>query len=169
VTVGGPKVAHPPLLPPGRHVFSVEGLRQLTVDAFPGSTQRPLIFAELERLISDLSKYALVGELWIDGSFLTEKSAPEPDDVDLSFVFHVDDLQRRDAETQQFVLHTLNGSKKYSPLLDTYICVLFYRNDPRRSTSRQDYWAEKWSKGWDDRLKGFAVLRLGDVGYQLFA
>ncbi|HTW26360.1 MAG TPA: hypothetical protein VME92_04480, partial [Acetobacteraceae bacterium] len=56
-------------------------LKVLTVDAFPASAERPKIFAELERLAHDIEARRLVGELWVDGSFLTQKVSPEPDDI----------------------------------------------------------------------------------------
>jgi hypothetical protein len=59
--------------------------------------------------------------------------------------------------------------KNYSPLLHTYVCVRFARDDPRRAADRTDYWTEKWGVGWDDRLKGYVVIKLGetDVGHKL--
>jgi hypothetical protein len=159
VTVGGPKMAYPPLLAPGRHVMTLSELKALTVDAFPSSTERPRIFAELERLANDISTRRLVAEIWVDGSFLSRKITPEPDDIDLSFTIDIADLETRDSAVKFFVMNTLNGGRRYSALLDTYICVLFPIGDPRRSASMERYWAEKWGIGWDDRLKGFAVVR----------
>lgn len=146
-------------------------LRTLAVDAFPASSERPRIFAELERLAADIEARQLIGELWVDGSLLTHKVIPEPDDADVSFTIEIENLQNRDAAAQHFVVHTLNGGRKYSPLLDTYICILFPRGDPRRSSSMERYWAEKWGIGWDDHLKGFAVIKFGenDVWLRLFA
>ena len=146
-------------------------LKALAVDAFPASTERPRIFAELERLAADIEAHRLIGELWVDGSFLTQKVTPEPDDIDVSFTIDVANLDNKDAATQYFVIHTLNGGNKYSALLDTYICILFPGGDPRRAASMEQYWAEKWGIGWDDRLKGFAVIKFGesDVWLRLFA
>ena len=48
------KPCFPPLLPPGRHVMSVDELRALTVAPFAASTTRGALFSELERLIGDL-------------------------------------------------------------------------------------------------------------------
>jgi hypothetical protein len=158
---GEVKSAFMPLLPPGRHVMTADQLEHLTVSRFPASVMRPVIFAEFRRLLSDLVSFGLVGELWIDGSFLTEK--PEPDDIDLSFGFHPVHLDQQKPDARDFVLTTLNGGKAYSPLLDTYMCVMFPIGDPRREASTEDYWAEKWLVGWDDHLKGFAVVKLGET------
>ena len=144
-------------------------LRALTVQRFPSSTRRPLIFADLERLVNFLAAQKVVCELWVDGSFLTEKE--EPDDADLTFSAFASDLEALDPALWDWILKHLNGSKRYSPLLDTYVCARFLREDLRRAADQTDYWAEKWGVGWDDRLTGFAVVKLGesDVGRQLCA
>jgi hypothetical protein len=144
-------------------------LRVLTVAGFPSSVRRPTLFSELERLANDLSIANVVCELWIDGSFLTEK--PEPDDIDLSFVAWVHHLETLSPQLQNALLADLNGGKNYSPALDTYFCARFLREDPRRVADSSTYWGAHWSKGWDDHIKGYAVIKLGetDVGLRLFA
>jgi hypothetical protein len=96
-------------------------LEKLTVTRFPNSSARPLIFGEFRRLLNDLTALRLQGEIWADGSFLTEKSNPEVDDMDLSFRVTAEHLADQTPEAQAFVLRTLNGGNRYSPLLDTYI------------------------------------------------
>jgi hypothetical protein len=119
------------------------------------------------RLAKYLEAQYLTCELWVDGSFLTEKE--EPDDADLTMSALISALELLDLSTQDWILNNLNGGKKYSPLLDTFICVRFPMDDPRRGADKTDYWAEKWGVGWDDRLTGFAVIKLGetDVGHRL--
>lgn len=149
--------------------MSLPELRRICVDRFSSSTRRPLLFAELERLTSDLTSLGIICELWIDGSFLTEKD--EPDDIDLSFSAWATDLDKVDPAIVAEIFRLLNGGKIYSPVLDTYICVRFLKEDPRHLADKTLYWTEKWGKGWDDWLKGYAVLRLGenDVGFRLVA
>jgi len=149
--------------------MSMSHLKNLTVDSFPASTERPKIFAE--RLASDIEARQLVGELWVDGSFLTQKFSPEPDDIDVTFTINVAQLEARDASVQHFVMHTLNGYRHYSALLDTYICIILPREDRRHIGSMEAYWAEKWGVEWDGQLKGFAVVKFGecDVWLRLFA
>lgn len=141
----------------------------LTVDAFPSSAMRPALFKELERLAADVVAACACCELWINGSFLTEK--PEPNDIDLCFAIFVHDFERMDSHVQANIDQLLNGGKAYSPVLDTYVCFRFLRDDPRALADTSDYWSEKWGKGWDNWLKGFAVIKFGesDVGLRLFA
>lgn len=130
---------------------------------------RPNLFIELERLHGDLQVNDVVCELWIDGNFLTQKE--EPNDIDLAFACYADDFDALEPHVQSDVWALLNGGKQYSPGLDTYLCFRFRREDPRASLDGTRDWSEKWGIGWDDRLKGFAVIKLGetDVGLRLFA
>src|SRR5688572_27438934 len=57
----------------------------MCVDAFPLSKNRERIMTGLEAVLQRLEEMAVVGDLWVDGSFLTE--AIDPADVDV--VLHV--------------------------------------------------------------------------------
>lgn len=139
--------------------MSLAKLEAMTVTQFSASARRPAIFSDLMRLHGDLAGFGLVGELWVDGSFMTAKE--EPDDVDLSFISMADHLDGQTPDAWQ-LLNRLCGRGFHSPLVHAYLVVTFARDDPRRATSREDYWAEKWNIGWDDYLKGIAVVRLGE-------
>ncbi len=89
-------------------------LKRLTVDSFQPNERRLFLFSELERLISDLQKLKMIGQLWIDGSFLTQK--PEPEDIDLTAVFYEQDIKCDDLK--RFLLYNLNGDNNYSNYLD---------------------------------------------------
>lgn len=163
------KHAHPPLLPPGRHVMRMDDLHKLAVLNFPTSATRSVLFQELSRLHSDLEAANVVCELWIDGSFLTEKI--DPNDIDLTFSCFASDFDNLDQVLRNDIMTILNGGKQYSKQLDTYICFRFLRTDPRSMADNTNYWSEKWGIGWDDYLTGFVVIKLGetDVGLNLFA
>jgi hypothetical protein len=108
-------------------------------------------------------------ELWIDGSFLTEKSVPN--DIDLTLVVHQKIFEMLGEKTCDEMVRALNGGKVYSPLLDTYMCFQFDYGDPRSGASGESYWARQWGLDRENFLKGFAVIRIGegDVWHRLFA
>lgn len=163
------KVSHQPLLAPGRHILTIEQLKVLTVTSFPSSTRRPFLFQELERLHAELMEVGAVCELWIDGSFLTQK--PEPNDIDLCFAAFASDFNMLETSVRNNIWLNLNGGKQYSPYLDTYLCFRFLREDPRAKADTTDDWSEKWGVGWDNYLTGFVVIKYGesDVSVKLFA
>lgn len=151
--------------------MTLSELEKLTVTSFPTSSVRPKIFDEFKRLVADLTTVGLRCQIWTDGSFLTEKAAPEVDDMDLSIRISVEHFETYPEYVRQRILSALSGGKRYSPVLDTYVSIVFPPGDPRAGAGTDDYWAEKWLVGWDGRLKGFAVILLGetDLGIRLHA
>lgn len=144
-------------------------LEALAVSPFSSSLRRGMLFHELGRLHQDLVAIGATCELWIDGSFLTEK--PEPDDIDVLFWAYATDMQQLPPSISTALISELNGGKRYSPYLDTYINFRFPEGDPRSPADRSRYWAELWGRGWDDHLTGYAVVRIGEshVGLQLLS
>ena len=71
----------PPLLPPGLHPKSITEVEELCVAYFPLSATRQKLMAGLRKIVEMLVGCKIVGELWADGSFLTEEV--NPGDVDL--------------------------------------------------------------------------------------
>lgn len=70
--------------------MSLEDLRALVVDRFPRSNSRKAIWQNLFELIQQIASLGLKCEIWIDGSFLTEKL--EPQDVDFVVDVPIDAL-----------------------------------------------------------------------------
>ena len=70
------------LLPPGLHDGTLAELHALCVAPFPASRTRPAIFAGLSAFLAVLAGFGVPMELWVDGSFVTNK--PDPNDVDVA-------------------------------------------------------------------------------------
>ena len=81
---GAYKQEFPPLLQEGLHPMTLAELRALCVGRFPLSARREPIMRSLEAMCFALSSSLVKGEVWVDGSFLTQKI--EPDDVDVIVV-----------------------------------------------------------------------------------
>jgi hypothetical protein len=69
------------LLEIGRHTVSLASLESLCVGPFPKSRNRPMLMTGISGFIALLKERNVSGEVWVGGSFLTEK--PEPADIDL--------------------------------------------------------------------------------------
>jgi hypothetical protein len=70
-----------PLYAPGIHTVTEPELKIRTVDPFPGSLRRPLLFSGFTEWLAELRATGATGKCWLDGSFLTDKA--EPSDIDL--------------------------------------------------------------------------------------
>ncbi|WP_146174283.1 hypothetical protein [Pseudomonas sp. GV071] len=73
----------PALLPPGMHPMSLPELHALAVEPYPADAKRADLFAKFTIWSNALQAAGVSGQLWLDGSFLTEK--PEPSDIDCVF------------------------------------------------------------------------------------
>lgn len=149
--------------------MSVDELRAACVDAFPSSPTRADIFKALKRLFSHLLTNGVRCEVWIDGSFITEK--PDPEDADITVVIDLDVYDAMDAAFRNDLQARLDDHN-FDKLLHNFMEVKVPRDDFRRKYWEQarNEWVEFWSVGENSRfLRGIPVLRLGesDVGRRL--
>lgn len=75
------KAEFPPLLPAGFHHKSVAEVEELCVARFPLSTTRKGIMAGLDTILRRVASVGITGEVWLNGSFVTEKIDPNDSDV----------------------------------------------------------------------------------------
>lgn len=78
------KMDFTPLFAAGFHNMDWPDLIERCVDPFPSSQARPQLSAQLFDFMQELRSLGLLGKVWIDGSFVTDKD--EPGDVDIVFV-----------------------------------------------------------------------------------
>lgn len=73
-----------PLLTAGYHPMTWQALEATCLTPFTNSTTRPTLTKQLEQFLNELRGLGLKGELWVDGSYVTDKL--DPGDVDLVYV-----------------------------------------------------------------------------------
>lgn len=156
---GNLKFDHPPLLAPGRHNFSVSEFSTRFVFG-PHGEHRFTLFLKLHDLIRQLEKWSIVCELWIDGSYLTEKEIP--DDIDGTIVIYWEDYEALSDDAKSFLDDLTYKFETTKDVLDMFLVFRYPRTDPRYLIGDLQEWARQWSVQHDEKwLKGFAVLRIG--------
>jgi len=75
------KEEYPPLFPIGFHDRSIDDLQPIGVDAFKTSSTRQKILDGLRIVVTRVASVGIIGEIWVDGSFVTQKI--DPTDVDI--------------------------------------------------------------------------------------
>ena len=75
------KVEFPPLLGAGFHKLTAAELKAIALDKFSLSKSRATLWGNLSAKLDELKSLGLKCDVWVDGSFLTQKI--DPDDVDL--------------------------------------------------------------------------------------
>ena len=136
--------------------MSVDQLKALCDQRFPLSITRSRIMENLDKLIGLIQSNGMKGEVWIDGSFLTEKL--NPDDVDLVLVVKAPDYLSMDDKARKF----FEWFQK-TPLYDQYRCdnyaLLMDENRPDNDW-RLAYWIKQFGFSRTDVMKGLAVVKV---------
>lgn len=164
------KIDCQPLLAPGRHSIKLEEAKSLFVDPF-NCTKRYEIYMAFYQLAGELITRGIPCQLWLDGSFVTDKHQPE--DLDMSVQIDADVVDALSPENSSFIFSKIaNPESKYLGVLDAYVHVnypLGYTNDSEKA-GEASTWAEEWMLGHQkDWLKGIAVVRIleTNVGLRL--
>jgi len=113
----------------------------------------------LEVVIKALLGEKIVADVWIDGSFMTEKINPEDSDI---VVCVNSDVSDRGSPTQLNVLLWISSNLRSSHLCDSYVHVNYPTGDPL-------YWDGEWMKAYwirqfgvsrGEENKGMAVIEV---------
>jgi hypothetical protein len=154
------KQEFPPLYGPGFYPMAVAEVQANCVAAFPLSATRKPIMEGLENVLKRLNQAKLVGNLWVDGSFLTQKIDPE--DVDLLLCLKGEtfepptDLQR---ETEEWYS---SRDRKETHHCDTYTMFEYDKGHRCYGDGEADraYWIKQYGRSRGSDLKGIIVIRL---------
>lgn len=157
---------YPPLLPIGMHLMTVGQLRSLCVNRFPLSTTRDKIMSGLEAVIEALRKQGVVGEVWVDGSFVTEKINPKDSDI----LLHVEgNFYDNATPEQRAVVDWVNDEDLETPYdCDSYVYFDYPAGHPWYWVGVYflAYWMKQYGFSRDDAsgaplyYKGIAVIQL---------
>ena len=152
----------PGLLPGGVHAIDIDHLLYLGVHRLPLSKRRAAIMAGFMEIACKLVEHAIVGDIIIDGSFLTEEI--EPDDLDFTLCvsqdFYISSVGARRA-----YLDWIGDDKTIATthLCDCYLCVECEPDSPMYFDGIQtrQYWTDlyRFSKVVK-RERGIAVIHL---------
>ena len=149
------KEEFPPLLQAGFHKKTMLELRQLCVDGFPQSVRRPKIMEGLDQVVWELSDLKLIAEVWVDGSFLTQKI--EPDDSDVVVCIKEDFLKTATREQNIWLREFQKNRKGFK---DKFYCDLYIHVEYDHATSEwmRAYWVRQYGFSRNNEMKGIVVI-----------
>lgn len=151
------------LWPVGFVSLSMAEVRHACVDAFPYSTTRPALANAFEEVLARLTIAGVKGELWLDGSFVTNKNDP----YDVDFVL-VADSQQYDSTPgiREDIDSLIEPVKDWPPpLADTNV---MFRDPPETGASNFNQVLGWWAKRFSSHpskgpQKGIVVVRLSEA------
>ena len=137
--------------------MSLAELKALTVEGFPLSARRSLVFEGLEKLLNELNRWSIQAEVWIDGSFLTQKIDPE--DCDLVVRLDSEFVERCSPEQFQ-VLSWINTNLKATLLCDSYVFAEWPEGHEGHAAGAalRSYWLGWFGQDRRGGAKGMAVI-----------
>jgi len=154
------KPEFPPLLSPGLHKHSLAALKTLTVSNFPLSGRRPRLWGWFNDVINLLRAANISCDLWVNGSFVTQKI--DPDDVD--FVVVIDAKLMRAVNAAQSGLLSQLGNQQFYESKKCHSYVIFHAPPGdalyAKSQTLEAQWTRDFGKSLRGVLKGIAIVEV---------
>lgn len=137
-----------PLLPPGVHDVHLDDVRRECVEKFQdGGSNNPEvrrhIMDRFEQYLSELSSLGIKLEVWVDGSFVTEKTVPG--DVDIVIFGDTDELETQEEEMKLRRLIQDHPKERYKT--DAYWA-------PAGNDVMREYWRDMFATDRQGQPKG---------------
>ena len=114
---------------------------------------------KLEAIIDALLKENVKADVWVDGSFLTQKIDPEDSDI----LLHVEgDFYDNATPEQRRVIDWVKSNLKATHLCDSYVYFEYPSNHPFGALSEwlRAYWIRQFGFSRKVEMKGMALVRL---------
>lgn len=148
------------VLTAGLHECNFSIIKDIFVDEFETSQTRKKIFEQFVMWVNLLVQDYQIYEIWIDGSFVTNKV--NPNDIDLVIFVHVNDYLRLNSNWDK-----LRDVK----LIDAYYSLAVCEKSQNALTEKEywpfvnnrNYWRGQFGFDRSDNPKGFLVLKENDL------
>lgn len=143
-------MSHPPLFPPGLHPVAETDLDNHFLQAFSSSTTRAPLIAGLRAFFAALRRVGVTFEVWLDGSFCTQKL--DPNDVDLVVFADPAEVDRLDASRQAYLrglFDRVNSRRQFG-------CDVLFA--PANDANLRSYWRGWYGFDRSEQPKGIATL-----------
>ena len=145
----------PPIFSAGIHSLTIDDFESRVVMPFPSDLRRIALFQSFLTWINELKILGITGEIWVDGSYITEK--PNPDDIDLYFFNARMSRQLNATESKQLEKLIDHDEVRVKFSLDLYLeAPAPYNSSP---LDQKAYWSGLFGFQHDrSKAKGFAEL-----------
>ena len=152
----------PGLLPAGLHPMLLSQLEELAISRFPLSRNRPQIVSGFKTVLGKLLTAKIIGDVIVDGSFLTEEI--EPHDIDFALCVS-SEFHENSVDDQRKIMDWIGDDKtiKRDFLSDCYPCVEFPAGHSQYfdGIQNREWWINLYRTGRSGLLeRGLAVIAL---------
>ncbi|MDQ8141821.1 MULTISPECIES: DUF6932 family protein [Chryseobacterium] len=147
------KPEFPPLFPPGFHTISIDEINQICVTNFPRNDKRKELFDNFLKFLKHLEMVNSKFEIWVDGSFTTEKE--EPEDIDILIIY--DELHLKTLAPGEINIINSLFNRSLSKIRFNLDVLLCEKND----INQRSYWRGWFGFSRSEQLKGIAKFEYG--------
>lgn len=143
--------------------MTLDDLAQLAVHQLPRPAFRPSHIECLRVILKELSTFATRGEIWVDGSFLTNK--PSPGDIDIILRMRADEYNDGSGTKRDFIDWLCSADAKTRLHCHVLDLLEYPQTDSRYAKSVEDrnHWLNFFGTYRDNITpKGLAVVTLLD-------
>lgn len=154
------KVEYPPLLAAGFHPMTLSRLEEMCVKSFDTSLTRADIFKGLKTVVETLESAGISGELWIDGSFLTQK--PDPKDSDIVLCISGEAYDLAEGSKRDIIDWVRDGLPRRDHRCDSYVLFLYRKDHELYNISEwmRAYWIKQFGWSRNEEMKGMALINI---------
>lgn len=142
-----------PIYPAGFHDISFDNLYEIFVTPFENGERRKYLTDRFRAYIEKFSELGLKAEIWLDGSYSTNK--PEPGDMDILIVFDVNEVNNLPMEKRPLL----------QELFDRELSKIRYSIDvlllPSNDINNRSYWRGWFGFSRNEQPKGIPRLYYG--------
>ncbi len=153
------KQDYPPILADGLHQKTLGDIQVLCVDAFPRSVSRVRLVDGLSAMVDLLTTDGIRGNLWVDGSFVTQKVEPEDVDVVLEVPQAVFDNATSVQKERLCWFASRQRADVTQKRLD-YACDCYLFANAPGDSDTLDYWMRQFGRDRSNNPKGIFVLKI---------
>jgi len=136
---------------PGFHDIKFEDFENIFVNPFDNPNRRKFLFENFKKLWYKLEKMGADFEIWIDGSFMTEKT--EPKDIDMAILHTPEQINRLSSEKKEILKYLFANPQgtKSRCCCDVYFI-------PNIHPAEMNYWKNWFGYSRNKQPRGIAKL-----------
>ncbi|KAF0250043.1 MAG: hypothetical protein FD167_554 [bacterium] len=149
------KTEYPSIIPIGITKMRLDEFEEWVKTSFKDSEYRQNLLNYFKEVIKKIQVFRFSFEVWVDGSYLTEK--PEPDDIDLLIIISRRLVNKLSQDRQDELYNKYFSIEGKSNIKHLYKCDInfMYKEDEKRRT----FWLDLFGYSRDKKPKGIISIK----------
>jgi len=150
------KIEYPSIIAVGIVNMNLDEFEDWSKTSFKDSAYRQSLLNNFKELIKKVQVFGFSFEIWVDGSYLTEK--PEPDDIDMLIIVSRRVINKLSLDKQDELYNKYFSIEGKSNIKQLYKCDInfMYKEDNKRRA----FWLDLYGYSRDKKPKGIISIKV---------